>query len=215
MGEAAMRVLYVDDDAGIARLVQKAFQRRGYAVEHVASGAEALARLDRRMADRYVALRRALPTAARAALVRDQGFFLGARDQAADDSLADGFPADLAGRMRQRISFLDRLQPAPSSLAGHWSNAFGNVEVRETGGGRISVEIVAAHPVAGRWTCDVSGTGRLSDDVVTISAEDGWRLRLKLRPGYVEVEEIEPADSSERPYCGLNGLVGGTYFRTG
>lgn len=47
MGEAAMRVLYVDDDAGIARLVQKAFQRRGYAVEHVASGAEALARLDR------------------------------------------------------------------------------------------------------------------------------------------------------------------------
>lgn len=38
-------VLYVDDDPGLARLVQRALQRRGYQVEHVASRDEALERL--------------------------------------------------------------------------------------------------------------------------------------------------------------------------
>jgi two-component sensor histidine kinase len=46
MGEKGVRVLYVDDDPGIARLVQKALRRHGYEVEHAASGAEALARID-------------------------------------------------------------------------------------------------------------------------------------------------------------------------
>jgi len=40
-----VRVLYVDDDLGIARLVEKALARRGYAVEHVTSIGAALARL--------------------------------------------------------------------------------------------------------------------------------------------------------------------------
>jgi CheY-like chemotaxis protein len=41
------RILYVDDDPGLARLVQRALHRRGYQVEHVASSDEALARLAR------------------------------------------------------------------------------------------------------------------------------------------------------------------------
>lgn len=38
-------ILYVDDDPGLARLVQKAVERRGYVFEHVATGQEGLARI--------------------------------------------------------------------------------------------------------------------------------------------------------------------------
>ncbi|NJC34710.1 two-component sensor histidine kinase/CheY-like chemotaxis protein [Sphingomonas jejuensis] len=40
------RLLYVDDDVGLARLAQKALTRRGFEVEVAHSGAEGLARLD-------------------------------------------------------------------------------------------------------------------------------------------------------------------------
>lgn len=40
-----VHVLYVDDDSGLARLVQKTLEPRGYAFEHVTSASEALARL--------------------------------------------------------------------------------------------------------------------------------------------------------------------------
>lgn len=39
----AARILYIDDDPGIARLVQRHLQRQGYAVELAADGAEGLA----------------------------------------------------------------------------------------------------------------------------------------------------------------------------
>lgn len=39
------RVLYIDDDPGLARLVQKALERRGYAVELAPTGEEGLARI--------------------------------------------------------------------------------------------------------------------------------------------------------------------------
>ncbi len=41
------RVLYVDDDAGLARLVQKTLEPRGFAFEHVTNAVDALARLSR------------------------------------------------------------------------------------------------------------------------------------------------------------------------
>ncbi len=41
----ALRILYIDDDPGIARLVQRALGRRGFEVEHAANGAEGLRRL--------------------------------------------------------------------------------------------------------------------------------------------------------------------------
>jgi two-component sensor histidine kinase len=47
MPAQGVRVLYVDDDPGIARLVEKSLQRRGYAVEHASGCDEALARIDR------------------------------------------------------------------------------------------------------------------------------------------------------------------------
>ncbi len=45
MTDGSLRVLYVDDDLGLARLVQKGLERRGYAVETVQDGAAGLARL--------------------------------------------------------------------------------------------------------------------------------------------------------------------------
>lgn len=38
-------ILYVDDDPGLSRLVQKSLERRGYVFEHVADGEAALARI--------------------------------------------------------------------------------------------------------------------------------------------------------------------------
>lgn len=44
-GKPSLRILYIDDDPGVARLVQRALERRGFEVEHAASGAEGLRRL--------------------------------------------------------------------------------------------------------------------------------------------------------------------------
>ena len=45
MAEGAVHVLYVDDDPGLARLVQKVLHRRGFTVEHSPNGAAAMERL--------------------------------------------------------------------------------------------------------------------------------------------------------------------------
>lgn len=45
MGERAVRVLYIDDDAALARLVQKHLERRGYRVETAPDGDAGLARI--------------------------------------------------------------------------------------------------------------------------------------------------------------------------
>lgn len=180
----------------------------------------ALARLDRRMAERYAAVRRALPSAARPALTRDQRWFLGARDEWRENSERVGFRdfAGMAERMSDRIEFLDSLDPRPvRGLTGVWRNLAGSAEVRAAGEGRLRVSISAAHPVNARWLCEVSGTGRVVDGVLTVAADDapGWRLRVTLQSGVLTVEELAPAGESEmRPYCGANGHVDGGYFRT-
>lgn len=45
MTDRPLRVLYVDDDPGLARLVQKGLERRGYIVDTAGDGASGLARL--------------------------------------------------------------------------------------------------------------------------------------------------------------------------
>ena len=54
-------VLYIDDDAGLARLVQRAIERRGYHFEHAATGEDGLARIAQGGID-VVALDHNLPT---------------------------------------------------------------------------------------------------------------------------------------------------------
>ena len=55
------QVLYIDDDPGLARLVQKAMERRGYAFLHAANGEDGLARIRQGGID-VVALDHYLPT---------------------------------------------------------------------------------------------------------------------------------------------------------
>src|SRR5665213_521704 len=55
------RLLYVDDDPALARLVQRSLGRRGYEVEHVSTTADGLARLGKGGID-IVALDHNLPT---------------------------------------------------------------------------------------------------------------------------------------------------------
>jgi two-component sensor histidine kinase len=54
-------ILYIDDDPGLARLIQKAFGRRGYAVETAATSEQGLARLDEARID-VIVLDHFLPT---------------------------------------------------------------------------------------------------------------------------------------------------------
>lgn len=42
----AIRLLYIDDDPGLARLVERSFARRGYAVESCSDGAQGIARIE-------------------------------------------------------------------------------------------------------------------------------------------------------------------------
>ncbi|TWA76920.1 two-component sensor histidine kinase [Azospirillum brasilense] len=46
MSDPTVRILYIDDDVAMARLVQRRLERRGYAVEWAKDGWEGLARLD-------------------------------------------------------------------------------------------------------------------------------------------------------------------------
>lgn len=55
------KVLYIDDDPGLARLVQKAVERRGYGFEHAANGEDGLKRIAEGGID-VVALDHYLPT---------------------------------------------------------------------------------------------------------------------------------------------------------
>jgi two-component sensor histidine kinase len=61
MSERPTRILYVDDDQALARLVQRALTRRGYIVENVATGEEGVARIGREAFD-LLALDHHLPT---------------------------------------------------------------------------------------------------------------------------------------------------------
>ena len=61
MPHSAPRVLYIDDDPGLARLVQKAMERRGFVVEHAPTGEEGLERIRQGGID-VVALDHYLPT---------------------------------------------------------------------------------------------------------------------------------------------------------
>jgi uncharacterized protein YecT (DUF1311 family) len=186
--------------------------------EHAICADPALGRLDRRMADRYVAVRRALPSAAREALTRDQRWFIGSREEWQENSGRGGFRdfPDLADRMSGRIDFLDSLQTRRATgLNGVWRNAAGMIEIRPDAKGQVAIDINAAHPVNARWLCNVSGTTQVNGGVATIAAGDGWRIRLSLEGGYLKVEELPPpGGQGVAPYCGANGHLGTAYFLT-
>lgn len=194
--------------------------RAGAPVEHAICADAALGRLDRRMADRYVAVRRALPASAREALAQDQRWFLGARDEWYEnrDRWSD-FP-DLRVRMTDRTAFLASIRTTPArGLVGRWRNAAGEVEITRAGANHVKVAINTANPVNARWLCDVSITGPLSGASVQGLADNDsdYRLRATVRDGVLRIEEtrVTGRESYGPGYCGANGMVSGAYFRVG
>ena len=182
----------------------------------ICSDAE-LARLDVRMADRYVDVRRGLSANGRRALETDQRWFLGARDAWFEnrDRWAE-FP-DLAGRMNDRIDLFDSLDTQPSSsLIGRWRNVSGEVQVTALERRDVRVAINAVDPVNARWICDTSFTGPLEGRTVegVADGDDTYRLRAELKDGVLQVEEIREGGATSAPgYCGHNGHVSGPFFR--
>lgn len=192
-------------------------RRASTPTEHAICADPALGRMDRQMAERYGALRRALPPMAREALTRDQRRFIGARDEWQENSTRGGFRdfGDLGERMRGRIQLLGMMRTRPERrLAGGWSNAAGTVQLTPAGDGTVRVDFSAAHPVNARWLCEVAGQAKPVNGVLTIDGTEGWEIRIRLRDGYLQVEEIEPrsGEGGVRPYCGANGYLEGAYF---
>jgi two-component sensor histidine kinase len=72
MAERPTRLLYVDDDATLVRLVQRALGRRGYSVEHAATADAALTRLEQGGID-VIALDHYLPTGTGLDLLQELG----------------------------------------------------------------------------------------------------------------------------------------------
>ncbi|CAN5384043.1 hypothetical protein BH10PSE1_BH10PSE1_31870 [soil metagenome] len=179
-----------------------------------------LSALDLRMADRYAAVRRALPAGARTALAADQRWFLGSRDEWFDnrDRWSD-FP-DLASRMTDRIDFLNQIDSSGAGgLTGRWRNVAGEVVIRPGRDGGLTVSISAANPVNARWVCEVNMSGRASGPATARSVEgvaDGdpaYRLKATLGNGVLRIDETRTRGSGGPGYCGANGGVGGAYFR--
>ncbi|HYC97943.1 hypothetical protein [Brevundimonas sp.] len=177
-----------------------------------------LARLDMRMDRRYVAVRRALSPEARRALGEDQRWFLGARNEWFEyrEQWSD-FP-NLADRMSDRIAFLDGIDTRRGAgLTGRWRNAAGVAEIEALADGRLKLTISTASPVNARWTCEVSGTGQVSNRVLTVEVdgEPGWRILATVTGGMLRIEERDPdGGQGQRPYCGHNGHLGSGWFRS-
>ncbi len=187
-------------------------------VEHAICADAELSRLDRRMGERYAAVRRALPPLARTALTNDQNRFLRARNEWFDNRKGIGFRdfPDLRGRMTDRIVFLDAIRTTPVlGPAGRWTNATGRIDITQVAPTRFRVRADTAHPVNARWLCNVQGVGRLENGVLTLAPDGstGWRLRIAFRASFIEVTETGPGDAVGGPnYCGANGSVAGTYL---
>lgn len=187
------------------------------AVENAICTDPRLANLDLRMANRYAVVRRGLPPAAREALLKDQRWFLGARDEWFENRERSGFKdfPDLFDRMTHRIEFLASVRNAGSELPGLWRNTAGYVDIEPVGQGMVRVQLSTAHPVNARWICNVEGTARIVNNALTLTPpdNDGWRIRVTKRQGFISVKEIGP-EGTIRPWCGSNGHLDGGYFRT-
>ena len=187
------------------------------AVEQAICADPRLAAQDRQAGAAYARVRRSLSPAARAALVRDQRWYLEARDEGfAMFGDLRSLPG-LATRMRERTDFLTSLlTERPDTLIGHWRNVAGYVDITPAVSGRLAVEAQAAQPRSGNWVCDIAVEGPQAGQTVegVSSYDPPYRIRAMLKDGYLEIEEeaLTPG-SYGPPYCGANGHISGVYFR--
>jgi len=133
--------------------------------------------------------------------------------------LRDGTPLtqqdllDLQDRLSRRLSALERMSLTADQFIGLWSNGAGELEIRLLPDGRY---YVSAYPVDIdflKWTCELSGRGRIVNGVLVTNLGSGERLELSLLNGTLHSEH-EQRHTGYSEYCGAGGHVGGTWFST-
>lgn len=183
--------------------------------EHAICADAELARLDRRMAGAYRDARARLSPQARDALVRDQRWFVGARDDWFENRVRwDGFPT-LDQRMTERTVFLNAIGRGGRGWVGQWRNVAGVVDIVEWNG-ELVVSLNSANPTNARWLCEAAFSGTPVDDRLSgpVRDEEDRRLTVRLSGDMIVIDEqAEEGAYSSPGYCGANGFVTGTYFR--
>ncbi|MFV0625426.1 lysozyme inhibitor LprI family protein [Sphingomonas sp. ac-8] len=185
------------------------------AVEQAVCDDPELSRLDDAMAAEYARALRKLSRPARAALIKDQRWFLvSQREWYANRERWKDFP-DLASRFRSRTKFLASLQAGGKGWTGRWGNLAGVVTIRQSDDGTLSIQFSTAQPANARWLCDVDVRGRLERGRLTISSphEIAGRLHITLEDGRLIVRDTSPVQDFYS--CGMNGSVTGDYFAIG
>lgn len=189
------------------------------AVEKAICADGGLAEQDASIAKHFSKARMTFDPATGKALTEDQRWFVQVRDEAyASPPGSDSPQKELADRLKYRDAFLMSLVlKRRQGFEGDWENLAGGISIKRQPDGRLSFDGSAAHPENGRWVCDVRGVGAVKNNtlfVETVDAE-GWTLKLS-RKGYgLVLSETPPAgaaDAAGRPYCGLNGALGGVYY---
>lgn len=189
------------------------------AVEKAICADGGLAGLDASIASHFGNARMTFDAATGKALAQDQRWFVRVRDEAYASPPGNDPPQkELADRLKYRDAFLASLVlKRREGFEGDWENLAGGITIKRQPDGSLSFDGSAAHPENGRWVCDVQGTGAIKNKALVVETADaeGWTLTLA-RKGYGLVLSENPpagaADAASRPYCGLNGALGGVYY---
>jgi uncharacterized protein len=180
------------------------------AVEKAICKDKALSDLDAAIARAYAAALERVGTGVTTALRDDQRTFVTARDLAhsrPDENLAD--------RLKNRLSFFERLTVPGDGFVGTWENALGTVAIKMESG-KHAIKAEAGDPVSARWVCDTSGESDVKGGALTFTdgdtpAEDTATIKLRRNGPLLAVNE-DVKDGKIRGYCGHNGALEGRYF---
>jgi len=189
------------------------------AVEKAICADGGLAEQDASIARHFSKARMTFDPATGKALTEDQRWFVKVRDEAyASPPGGDAPQKELADRLKYRDAFMTSLVlKRRQGFEGDWENLAGGISIKRQPDGSLAFDGSAAHPENGRWVCDVRGVGAVKNNALVVETVDaeGWSLTLS-RKGYgLVLAEIPPAgaaDAAGRPYCGLNGALGGVYY---
>ncbi len=175
--------------------------------------------LDRRISDRYRDLLSGLDAESASALRQDQRWFVNARDRAAASLSGAELITELTGRLSGRADTLDSLTATPSDgVVGRWRNLYGEITVVQWATGVLTFEANTVDPVSARWVCDADGDGEWTGPEeatlnVQTDSDARWSLRTTRKGDALSVDERHLGGSVTAPYCGMNGMISGTYFR--
>ncbi len=169
---------------------------------------------DRAMTIAYNALVDRADPALKASLRKDQNDFLELRRQAFEvhrttpELRAEG----LRERTEERAELLNWISVVPAtSLVGNWTNAWGNIEVKQDAANRLTVEFAVADQANGTWLCEFSGPLEQAEPDEAGFKGEGGPLLLRLHGAALTV----PTPFCDESTSGGFGSAAGIYFRVG